>query len=386
MGGSQSILPPRPLGFEYMCIAFREPDKLRVILGTVHEATIIRQTIQESWPAGIQKESFKLNGVHKFQLMLCPFETSSLNEAVVVRQMAERILHRLLQDGWKLQTSSNLTQTTDLTSWIFKKVAGTNVSSQPFLIVGLSSTDSLMVLNAPADLRQLFKDAISESWPLGIQKWSSFKNGVLVIKLRGHPWNPDGFGTVHSRVLLQAIISRLFLKNWNLYGNFNLKSTANTLFFQYDPNMVQGMMGVRGLQPPAHFTISLNSNDLLRVIGAPESLLPVVRDVIQGCWFKGIQDSSRYAGSWQFKLRGTPWWAEGKETVESRFLILKLMEAMHACGWSLVASIDSSRKASDKSSLVFRQSQPKQSPFLCVSLHESDKLRLINAPEDIEKV
>ena len=108
------------------------------------------------------------------------------------------------------------------------------------------------------------------------------KNGVLVIKLRGYPWNPDGFGTVHSIVFLQAIISHLFLKNWNLYGNFKLKSTANTLFFQYDPNMVQGIMGVRGLQPPAHFTISLNSNDSLRVIGAPESLLSVVRDVIQG--------------------------------------------------------------------------------------------------------
>ena len=68
-----------------------------------------------------------------------------------------------------------------------------NVSSQPFLVVGLSSTDSLMVLNAPADLHQRFKDAISESWPLGIQKWS-FQNDVLVIKMRSYPWNPEGFG------------------------------------------------------------------------------------------------------------------------------------------------------------------------------------------------
>ena len=167
MGGSQSILPPRPLGFEYMCIAFREPDILRIILGTVHEATIIRQTIQKSWPAGLQKESFKLNGVHKFQLMLCPFETSSLNEAVVVRQMAERILRRLLQDGWKLQTSSSLTQTTDLTSWIFKKVAGTNVSSQPFLVVGLSSVDSLMVLNAQRISTNSSKMLSASHGPLG---------------------------------------------------------------------------------------------------------------------------------------------------------------------------------------------------------------------------
>lgn len=95
MGGSQSSLPPAPLGCEYMCIAIREPDKLRIILGTDQEANIVRQIIQESWPMGIQKESFKLNGVYKFKLIGRPFETSSLTGAVHCRQMAERILHRL---------------------------------------------------------------------------------------------------------------------------------------------------------------------------------------------------------------------------------------------------------------------------------------------------
>ena len=76
MGGSQSSLPPTPLGREYMCIAISEPDKLGIILGTDREANIVRQIIQESWPMGIQKESFKLNGVYKFKLKGCPFETS----------------------------------------------------------------------------------------------------------------------------------------------------------------------------------------------------------------------------------------------------------------------------------------------------------------------
>ena len=62
------------------------------------------------------------------------------------------------------------------------------------------------------------------------------------------------------------------------------------------------------------------------------------------------------------------------------------MEALQAYGWSPVAAFDSSRKVSDKSTLVFRQSQPKQSPFFCISLNESDKLRLINAPQDVAKV
>ena len=140
------------------------------------------------------------------------------------------------------------------------------------------------------------------------------------------------------------------------------------------------------LPPPWHFTISLNSNDLLRVIDAPESLIPTIRDIIQTSWYRGIQGVLRYAGSWEFKLKGTPWWADGQETVEARILILKLMEMLHAVGWSPIASIDSSRKVTDKSSLIFRQSQPRQSPFFCLSLHKTDTLRLINAHEDVARV
>ena len=456
MGGSQSSLPPAPLGCEYMCIAIREPDKLRIILGTDQEANIVRQIIQESWPMGIQKESFKLNGVYKFKLKGWPFETSSLTEAVHCRQMAERILHRLHRNGWHLQISCDLTQTKDLSTWFFRKVPEvTNFSSQPFLVVGLSSSDSLMVLNAPVDLHQLLKNAISKSWPSGIQKWS-YENDVLLIKLKGFPWCPDGSETVHSRVVLQAIIHDLSQKQWHLYGNSNLKSTANTLFFKYEPDMssssvshplpppwhftfhgfpwcpdgsetvhsrvvlqaiihdlsqkqwhLYGNSNLKStantlffkyepdmssssvshpLPPPWHFTLSLNSNDLLRVIDAPESLIPTIRDIIQTSWYRGIQGVLRYAGSWEFKLKGTPWWADGQETVEARILILKLMEMLHAVGWSPIASIDSSRKVSDKSSLIFRQSQPRQSPFFCLSLHKTDTLRLINAHEDVARV
>ena len=380
MGGEHSHLPPKPLGFDYMCIAVRAFDRLRIILGSDHEVAIVRQIIQETWPKGIQKETFQLNGVHEFKLKGNPFcSASSSSEAIACRRMAERILHRLYRDGWKLQLSSNLTRKTDLTSWIFKKVPVVEVSSQPFLVVGLSGYDSLMILNAPMDLHQLFKDAIERSWPNGIQKWK-YENEVLIAKLKGYPWCPNGEETVHSRVVIQAIISDLMPKQWNLYGNSNLKSDCNTLFFEHSPSMVPG-------QPPsAQFLISLNSTDLLRVIGASENIVSAVRSTIQSVWLKGVQNESQYAGTWEFKLKGNPWWATGDEAVESRFLVMKLLETLLAYGWSPVSAIDSSRKDSDKSSLLFRQSQPRQTPFFCMSLNETDKLILINASEDVSKV
>ena len=380
MGGNHSNLPPKPLGFEYMCIAVRTTDRLRIILGGDHEAAIIRQIIQDTWLKGIQKETFELNGVFEFKLKGNPFSpASSSSDAVACRRMAERILHRLYRDGWKLQMSTNLTRTGDLSSWIFKKVAVAELSSQPFLIIGLSSWDSLMVLNAPMDLHQVLKDAIERSWPKGIQKWT-YENEVLLIKLKGYPWRPDGEEAVHSRAVLQTIISDLIPRQWNLYGNSNIRGDSNTLFFEHNPNMVPGQ------PPPAQFIISFNSNDLLRLIGAPDTMVSTVRSTIQSFWHKGIQEEKRYAESWQFKLKGYPWWASGEEAVESRFLVMKLMEVLLPYGWTPVAAIDSSRKDSDKSSLLFRLMQPRQAPFFCMSMNESDKLRLINAPEDVTKV
>lgn len=389
MGGNQSNLPPRPLGFEYMCIAVRETDKFRVILATDREISIIRQVIQESWPKGIQQETFKMNGVHEFKLKGNPFcVATSSSDAIISRKMAGNVLHRLYHDGWKLQMSSDLTQTTDLTTWIFKKDAAAICPSLPFLIVGLSSFDSLMVLNGPMDLHHLFKDVMEKSWPQGIQRWT-YENDVLMIKLKGNPWYANGEDTVHARVILHTLIGALQVKQWKLYANSNLRSSANTLFFEYDPNIVPGMQfsPMPGMQlSQSYFTVSLNSHDLLRLIGAPEGLVSAVRTTLQTFWSRGIQEERAYASSWQFKLRGNPWWASGDEAVDSRFLVLKILEALQAYGWSVAASIDCSRKDSDKSSLIFQTSQPTQSHFFCISLHETDKLRLINAPEDVTKI
>lgn len=388
MGCNQSKvicnLPSRSVGFEYMCIVIRVGDLMSVILGTDHEISIIRQAIEETWPGGIQQEAFVMNGLHEFKLQGNPFRSTVLSSPIneiSSRNMAGNILHRLYRDGWKLQISSDLTRTVDLTTWIFKKDATAVCPSLPFLMVDLIGVDSLMVFNAPLDLHHMFKDVIEKSWPHGIQQWT-YENDVLLIKLNGTPWCADGWATMHARVILQTLVTELLLKQWKLYGNFNLRRGAHTLCFEYDPNVAPGVE----LSLATHFTVSFNSHDLLRLIGAPEDLVSVVRNTIQTFWQRGIQEEKDYSGSWQFKLHGTPWHVTGDESVDSRYLVLKVLEALQAHGWSVAAAIDCSRKLSDKSSLIFRRSQPRQSQFFCVSLNGSAQLWLINATEDVTKV
>ena len=380
MGESQSKLPPRPQDFEYMCINTGSADKVCIILGTDHETEIIRHVIKDSWPPGIQEESLPMNGVHQFKLKGSPFYfASSSTDAARCRKMVGNILNKLCRDGWRLQIAGNYTQTTDFTTWIFKKDPTAVCPSLPFLTVGLNSMDSLLVLNAPIELHQMFKDVIDNSWPKGIRKWT-YKNGVLKIKLKENPWCADGKDTIRSKAILYTLVNELRIRQWKLYGNTNLRSRANSLFFEHVPNMVHGLQSF-----PAHFAISFSSEDLIRLVGISEGLVAAVRNTIQSFWSRGIQRDERYADSIVFKLRGTPWCTSGEEAVNSRFVVIKLMEALQACGWIVAANVNCSRKTQDKSSLLFRQSQPRQSPVFCISLNETDKLRLINAPDDVRE-
>ena len=330
----------------------------------------------------VQKETFELNGVYKYRLKGNPFSPlSSSSEAIACRRMAKRILNRLYRLGWKLQMTSNLCQGLDLATWIFKKVPVPEFTPPPFLVVDLNNLDSLMILNAPSELHQVFKDTIEKSWPSRTENWT-VDNDVLSVKLKGKPWLPVVEDTGHSRVMLQEVISNLIRKQWSLYGNSNIRADSNTFFFEHNPTMVPCEH-----PPPTLFIITFNVNDVLRLIGLPESLVPVIQSTIQSAWSKGIQQESHYAGSYQFKLKGCPWWASGNEAVESRRLIvMKLMEVLLAHGWSPITAFDSSRKWCDKRSLLFRQTQPQNTPFLCLSPYLNEKLRFINAPEDVIKV
>ena len=79
-------------------------------------------------------------------------------------------------------------------------------------------------------------------------------------------------------------------------------------------------------------------------------------------------------------LKGTPWYAGGIETVESRLLVLRLIIAAERCGLELLLTSDISRHVEDASSFFFIQSA--QSPstpadYFCLATSGMDTLRLI---------
>ena len=67
-------------------------------------------------------------------------------------------------------------------------------------------------------------------------------------------------------------------------------------------------------------------------------------------------------------------------------MITKVLEAMAGIGYYIVSGLDVTRKDNDKSLLLFRSGVPMQANFMCCSLNDTDKVKLINAPPEVVQV
>lgn len=99
----------------------------------------------------------------------------------------------------------------------------------------------------------------------------------------------------------------------------------------------------------------------------------------------GIQEQCMINNALEFKLKGNPWLSNQYEAVESRRLISNLFNLLSRYGWNLYATCDLTKHMSNKSTFFFRSKQidPKSLQNFCVSLNESDKLRLIDSDVSI---
>ncbi|CAF1143061.1 unnamed protein product [Rotaria sordida] len=124
--------------------------------------------------------------------------------------------------------------------------------------------------------------------------------------------------------------------------------------------------------------------DRLRLIRFPMPIVDAVRQAILTGWPRGIQLEQQRLGAHEFKLYGRPWLGQSVEAIPARILIMTVLSALYHHGWYLLTAADVSKKEQDKDSLFFRLgSPPSLTPFFAVSFNESDKLRLIGAPENL---
>ena len=93
-------------------------------------------------------------------------------------------------------------------------------------------------------------------------------------------------------------------------------------------------------------------------------------------WNAGLQREGKNKGSYEFKLCGTPWWADGQDTVESRYLVGTLLAELKKEGWEVGATLDVSRKLQDKTVFVMKQCPPSKQEWAVIGFHETNKVSI----------
>ncbi|XP_057289755.1 uncharacterized protein LOC130612452 isoform X2 [Hydractinia symbiolongicarpus] len=172
-----------------------------------------------------------------------------------------------------------------------------------------------------------------------------------------------------ARHMLKRIVQSLTVHQWLLYGNSNVKSAADTLFFREDTTMKDEF---------EFLTISLNRNDRLRFILVQDHIVATLETVRQ-TWNHGVEEvKDDRPHCYELVLKGNPWWTSGVKAVEARLVILKIMEKLSQFGYSVLTGFDISPRSNDKSLFLFQRGTPVQAKFMCLSLHDIGK-EIINS-------
>jgi hypothetical protein len=101
------------------CISLHERDKIRVMNLTDDAIALLRTVIQSSWKRGIQSER-TYSASYEFKLNGNPWSGSS-EEANTSRCLVARILRTMLQLGWGLILTTDITKhETDKDTMYFK--------------------------------------------------------------------------------------------------------------------------------------------------------------------------------------------------------------------------------------------------------------------------
>ncbi|KPV72706.1 uncharacterized protein RHOBADRAFT_46752 [Rhodotorula graminis WP1] len=134
---------------------------------------------------------------------------------------------------------------------------------------------------------------------------------------------------------------------------------------------------------PTYAALHLARSDRVRLIAFPPTVIQPVHDAITRSWALGIQ----HAGvsdpvSYEFKLRGNPWYGQAEQAVPSRRLVSNLLACLSSQGWHLASEVDLSRKGYDKDTLLFRSGPPLARQVFSVSFNQGDKARIIDPPND----
>ncbi|KAI9639662.1 uncharacterized protein MKK02DRAFT_39984 [Dioszegia hungarica] len=221
----------------YAALLLSRSDRIRIIgfPGTIVQA--LDMAIKRSWAPGVQQQKAYDQASWEWKLAGNPWWGQG-KEAVPSRRLLAHVLHALLENGWHLSLSTDLSKKSmDKDTLIFKS----GPAVQRFIFpVSFNESDKIRLIDPPHDrVKQAFDAAIRGAWPLGVQEAREKEHGAYQMKLKGNPWwTSSGDQINYSRMLACSILSAMESQGFELLGSVDMsmaggenQSELDTWFF-----------------------------------------------------------------------------------------------------------------------------------------------------------
>lgn len=215
-----------------------------------------------------------------------------------------------------------------------------------FACVSLHMTDRIRLIRFPEGDVPRIQGIIRSSWQRGIQDLRVYDQSNE-IKLNGNPWSAYGSTRKsEARRLVIGLLQGLFDMGWVLKAAVDVskkefdKGNVVTRHRKRKTDKVPDSLLFRYQQPAPlpcmWLCISFDKGDMIHVINAPTELN---RSFVQALGPK-VQRHEDQGSVFEIKFSGYPWRASGTETVQTRVILLILLETLEKHGFSLYGSVD----------------------------------------------
>ena len=375
--------------FEYVAMTMRPYNKFILMNANEDVLNIVDKVVAEinkAWYGSQRICMLKHNYHGTFHGNFCiklpgtPFSLYTGKESATIGKVfISRIFEEMDKLGYEFVTCSELAQRVDNGTLIFKKYHdGKERENRPVLCIAPGGNDKISLVRCPKNVESAIKDAIARTMTYGLQSYDTEQIlGALVtkIKFRGCPWIKFLWNSVECRKLIVILVENLERLNWKFHAAVNIKGNADALFFMYHSDIITSKnLGI----------LSLNGKNRLRLIrfeNDSQIIQAMIRSLTQTT---GLQPKMKsHYGSTEFKVSGDPFYTfSGHESIRCREMIADTIKVFRENGYEVVTGLDikEGNTVRNKSSILLRKCDSSSDPHACISIHNKDKIRIINFP------
>lgn len=257
--------------------------------------------------------------------------------------------------------------------------------SNHYMTISIASGSVLALLHAGHEELCAVRNAIVSTYPKGIksenyeleaEKGNPKNRTCYQFTLNGLVFFSKREDLLQSSLIFSAIFIALEKLGWKPVISSQLtksKYTHGTFIFQRQFSTTR---------PSSIFSLGLLHFDILQLNNCPEHVVDAIKEICQQKWAKGIQKQETFENAYWIKLKGSPWNDYKKnESCQVRRMFKEIFQKLSSMQYQFYGNGD---LIGGTDAIFFKQNLDLQAEeYLCVSLNQFDRIRLVDVPEHI---